>query len=213
MAFDTHKTADLDLGDTVRTCRTVEGFSDIATPGCGAVILDREPLQASLDWLARLPSQALPEERIVLKPSDVEAHVEGLMPICAHADDLARSWLIHDIAALAQGFAQLMEAPYLRLRLDPIKTNACRKFHIDAVTARLVCTYRGQPTQYGMGNAERDVAKFASVPAACPVILRGTRWPGDLPTGLLHRSPPIEGTGETRLLLVLDPVYRLEDEY
>ena len=213
MAFDTHKTADLDQGDTVRICRTVEGFSDIETPGCGALILDRKPLQASVDWLAELPCQALPEERIVLKPSDVEARVEGLMPVCAQADNLARSWLIQDIATLAQGFAKLMEAPYLRLRLDPIKTNACRKFHIDAVTARLVCTYRGQPTQYGMGDAQRKVAEFASVPEACPVILRGTRWTGDAPTDLLHRSPPIEGTGETRLLLVLDPVYRLEDEY
>ncbi|NQY58873.1 DUF1826 domain-containing protein [Cognatishimia sp.] len=213
MAFDIHKLADLDLGDTVRRCSTIEGFSDIETPGCGAVILDRTPLQASVDWLAQLSSDALPEERIVLKPSDVEAHVEGLMPISAEADGDARSWLIQDIAALAQGFAKLMEAPYLRLRLDPIKTNACRKFHIDAVTARLVCTYRGQPTQYGIGNAEREVSEIASVPAACPVILRGTRWPGDAPTGLLHRSPPIEGTGETRLLLVLDPVYRLEDGY
>ncbi|MCH2250279.1 MAG: DUF1826 domain-containing protein [Cognatishimia sp.] len=213
MAFDIHKTADLDLGNTVSTCSAIEGFSDIETPGCGAVIFDRTPLQASVDWLAQLPSETLPEERIVLKPSDVEAHVGGLMPICAEKDNLARSWLIQDIAALAHGFAQLMEAPYLRLRLDPIKTNACRKFHIDAVTARLVCTYRGQPTQYGMGDAQREVEKFASVPAACPVILRGTRWPGDASTGLLHRSPPIEGTGETRLLLVLDPVYRLEDEY
>ncbi|HMB12384.1 MAG TPA: DUF1826 domain-containing protein, partial [Roseovarius sp.] len=29
---------------------------------------------------------------------------------------------------------------------------------------------------------------------------------GNPPSGLLHRSPPIEGSGETRLLLVLDPV-------
>ena len=66
MAFDIHKLADLDLGDTVRRCSTIEGFSDIETPGCGAVILDRTPLQASVDWLAQLSSDALPEERIVL---------------------------------------------------------------------------------------------------------------------------------------------------
>jgi len=30
--------------------------------------------------------------------------------------------------------------------------------------------------------------------------------------GLLHRSPPIEGTGETRLVLVLDPVIDPEEE-
>ena len=31
-------------------------------------------------------------------------------------------------------------------------------------------------------------------------------------TGLLHRSPPIEGTGETRLVLVLDPIDDLDEE-
>nr|WP_245926135.1 DUF1826 domain-containing protein [Ascidiaceihabitans donghaensis] len=32
------------------------------------------------------------------------------------------------------------------------------------------------------------------------------------PRGCLHRSPPIEGSGETRLVLVLDPIFDLEDE-
>ncbi|NBZ89164.1 DUF1826 domain-containing protein [Stagnihabitans tardus] len=32
---------------------------------------------------------------------------------------------------------------------------------------------------------------------------RGTLWPGE-DCGLLHRSPPIAGTGETRLLLVIE---------
>ncbi|MCZ4269037.1 DUF1826 domain-containing protein, partial [Rhodobacteraceae bacterium G21628-S1] len=39
-----------------------------------------------------------------------------------------------------------------------------------------------------------------------PIILRGTRWPETPVSGVLHRSPPIAGTGETRLLLVLDPI-------
>lgn len=31
-------------------------------------------------------------------------------------------------------------------------------------------------------------------------------------SGLLHRSPPIEGAGETRLVLVLDPIHDPEIE-
>jgi len=41
--------------------------------------------------------------------------------------------------------------------------------------------------------------------------MRGTLWPAKPATGLLHRSPPIEGSGETRLLLVLDPIYDPDD--
>jgi len=44
-----------------------------------------------------------------------------------------------------------------------------------------------------------------------PVLLRGSLWPPKTETGLLHRSLPIEETGETRLVLVLDPIFDLEE--
>jgi len=105
-----------------------------------------------------------------------------------------------------------MSAPYLRLRLDVVRTNACRKFHIDAVTARLICTYRGTGTQYGISTDGADPKRVFTVPTGAPIILRGTLWPADLPSGLLHRSPPIVDTGETRLLLVIDPVFDPEKD-
>ena len=106
-----------------------------------------------------------------------------------------------------------MQTNYLRLRLEAvIQTNACRKFHIDAITARLVCTYRGTGTQYGISTDGHDPDRVFTVPTGAPILLRGTLWPGRPPSGLLHRSPPIEGTGETRLVLVFDPVLNPEDE-
>ncbi|MEM7671620.1 MAG: DUF1826 domain-containing protein, partial [Pseudomonadota bacterium] len=74
------------------------------------------------------------------------------------------------------------------------------------VTARLVCTYRGTGTQYGISPDGRDPQRVFTVPTGAPICLRGTEWPDDQTSGLLHRSPPIEGTGETRLVLVLDPI-------
>jgi hypothetical protein len=105
-----------------------------------------------------------------------------------------------------------MEAKYLRLRLDVVTTNACRKFHIDAVTARLVCTYRGPGTQYGISNDGAEPRHILTAPTGAPILLRGTRWPERPCSVLLHRSPPIEGTGKTRAVLVLDPVDNPEDE-
>jgi hypothetical protein len=99
-----------------------------------------------------------------------------------------------------------MRCDHVQLRLDVVDTNACSKFHIDAVTARLVCTYRGTGTQYGISERGKEPAEILTVPTGSPIFLRGTRWPESPPVGLLHRSPPIAGTGETRLLLVLDPV-------
>jgi hypothetical protein len=51
-----------------------------------------------------------------------------------------------------------------------------------------------------------------SVPTGAPIVLRGTLWPAEKPAGLLHRSPPITGTGTTRLVLVLDAVDDPEEE-
>ena len=121
-------------------------------------------------------------------------------------------WLQADINLLADTFADLMSAAFLRLRLDIVTTNACRRFHIDAVTARLVCTYRGTGTQYGVSPHGNAPERVFTVPTGAPILLRGTVWPEQPPSGLLHRSPPIEGTGETRLVLVLDPVSDPDEE-
>lgn len=95
------------------------------------------------------------------------------------------------------------------LRLDVVTRNACRRFHIDAVTARLVCTYRGTGTRYGVSTGGGEPRRVFTVPTGSPIVLRGMRWPETPLSGLLHRSPPIEGTGETRL--VLDPLDDPED--
>ena len=79
------------------------------------------------------------------------------------------------------------------------------------MTARLICTYRGPGTQYCISHDHTDPKRFFTVPTGAPILLRGSRWPQRPASGLLHRSPPIEGTGETRLVLVLDPVLNEDD--
>lgn len=117
--------------------------------------------------------------------------------------------LIDDIAALSHIFSHVMDASYLRVRLDVVTTNACRKFHVDAVTTRLICTYRGPGTQYGSASDGQEPRHIFTVPTCAPVMLRGSLAPGHSSPQILHRSPPIDGTAMSRLVLVLDPV---EDE-
>ena len=100
-----------------------------------------------------------------------------LSDACGLPDCAARTLLIDDIAALADMFSSIMKSRYLRLRLDVIETNACRKFHIDGITARLICTYRGHATQYGNGAMGDSPADIHEVPTGSPMILRGTAWP------------------------------------
>lgn len=182
-------------------------LSAIRDISCAAVIWRRDPMPHLNSWLNILEPSQLPAARLIVQADRVAQVVHQICDSCETPATTQRDALANDIANLAMHFAALMDVRYLRLRLDVVKTNACRKFHIDAVTARLVCTYRGQTTQFGEADAGHIPDDIQSVPHACPVILRGTKWPKDVDTRLRHRSPPIEGTGETRLVLVLDPIY------
>ena len=74
------------------------------------------------------------------------------------------------------------------------------------MTARLICTYRGRSTQYGNSIMRSESEEIHSVPIGSPIIMRGTLWRSGVTPNLLHRSPQIEGTGESRLVLILDPI-------
>lgn len=89
---------------------------------------------------------------------------------------------------------------------------ACRRFPVDAVTARLVRTCRGSGTHHGLAPGGGDPARIVRVPTGAPIPLRGTLWPEHRRTGRLHPSPPIEGTGAARLVLVPDPPHGPEEE-
>jgi len=102
--------------------------------------------------------------------------------------------------------ASLTQQPLVRLRLDRVATNACHKFHIDTLTTRLICTYRGTATQFGTFADDDGSFDIFSARTGAPIMLRGTLWPEVPSSRFRHRSPPIEGTGETRLVLALDPI-------
>lgn len=204
------KTPELDDCTTLGSAPS--GLTAIRRPACAATVWKRDPLPRFQRWINALPPEQLPKATMILRP---EVVCDALLEIARQRgtpDCSERNLLIEDASALASIFANLMNSEFVRLRFDVINTNACRKFHIDAVTARLICTYRGTDTQYGLSENGHDPEQIMTVPTGSPIILRGTRWPETPLSGLLHRSPPIVGTGETRLLLVLDPVEDPERE-
>ena len=180
------------------------GLSSIHQPEGAAVIWRRGPVPRFQKWIDDLDPSCLPSGRLILRPDDVHEAALQTCEVSGTPTSEEREILVDDIATLADGFARITHAPYLRLRFDVVTSNACRRFHIDAVTARLVCTYRGPGTQYGISTDGAEPQRIFTVPTGAPIVLRGTRWPEKPKSGLLHRSPPIEGTGQTRLVVVLD---------
>ena len=191
---------------------TAEELAAIRKPGVAAVIWDRVSPKAMTDWLAGLSPEEMPDGRVTLRPERVRGAVEALLDQAGSPTGEGRDLFSRDIAAVARAFAASAGAPFVRMRLQAITGDACRKFHLDMVEQRLVCTYRGPGTQYGVAEGADDPQEISETAEGAPIVLRGELWRGDAPSGLKHRSPPVAGTGIARLVLVLDPIDELIDE-
>ncbi len=124
-----------------------------------------------------------------------------------------------DIVRLVRCFSNLTGSDSLRLLLGRINSNMCRRFHTDINSLRLLCTYSGPGTLWLPNDninfkamAQKgtdpgialDKSKIQQVGAGEIVILKGAVYPGENTQACVHRSPTIEESGETRLLLRLD---------
>jgi hypothetical protein len=94
----------------------------------------------------------------------------------------------------------------------------CRRYHVDRTHLRLLCTYRGPGTEWltndqverlaqASGAPNEEIIRFGEPSQFEPFwvgILKGDAFPGNARHGLVHRSPPIKGSGQTRVLFCLD---------
>ncbi len=117
-----------------------------------------------------------------------------------HADVAA------DVAALVTRFAAIMALSHVVIRLERVTGDACKRWHADYVDVRLICTYRGAGTQWIERSTAAGEASVIETQRSLEVgavgLFKGRVLAGE--QAILHRSPPIAGTGEERLLLVLD---------
>lgn len=137
---------------------------------------------------------------------DLARQLDRAMADAGYAAGHGKAALLADIAGVAGHFARIMAADGLRIRLERVTGNACKYFHADYVTARAICTYAGQGTQWMQSAAAAP--RSNGVPAGQlheghVGLFKGRLWDPDV--AILHRSPPIAGTGQRRLLLVIDP--------
>lgn len=121
---------------------------------------------------------------------------------------IRRNTLAADILMLANRFGAVMGLDAIEIRLEHVTTNACKKFHGDYVTARLICTYVGPGTQWLDGTDAEDCGcgephNIQQMQPGDVALFKGRVWSESHPA--IHRSPPIEGRGEDRLVLVINP--------
>jgi hypothetical protein len=161
-------------------------------------------------WLDALPPECLPHGRFVCEPWKVPARLAVLCDKSGLGDGRARALLIDDIAGLATDFARIAAARRVDLRLEALDHDSCWRFHRDRVGLRLNATYRGPGTQWPPlelgARASRAQRRYRGalneLPRFAVGLFKGERRAGA--AAILHRSPPITGSGTTRLFLCLN---------
>lgn len=130
--------------------------------------------------------------------------VERILSDLLTADNPTLHWhaiIAQDAGRLATLFATLSGEERVEVRLERVTGNGCWKFHADYVALRMISTYCGQATQWLPLGAEADTPPRA-LAAGDVGLFKGRSLAGD--RAIIHRSPPIAGSGEDRLLLVID---------
>ncbi|WP_421779697.1 DUF1826 domain-containing protein [Kiloniella litopenaei] len=188
--------------DVMEQGSDVSILSHIQKPGVAATVWQRDLSVDFSNWIKGLSPENLPQFRSLVTVDALENSVHAACDLSHTPAGKHRDMLAGDIAALGFIMSEIMGSSLLHVRLEVVNTDACRKFHVDNMTARMLCTYLGRGTQIAQRGAESSPV---TVSAGDATLLRGARWPGKEETTIQHRSPPIAGTGETRLLLAIDP--------
>jgi hypothetical protein len=154
----------------------------------------------------------------------VPARGGDLAPALTGLSGSVREWLAADAAALLARFGDLTASARLRLWLGAIRTDQCRKFHVDWLRYRMITTYAGPGTDWlpeesvdrgALAHAadcgcdeERPILRPGHAPrraaAGDVLILRGARPQAG--RAAVHRSPPIEGSGVVRVVLIASTI-------
>jgi hypothetical protein len=205
----------------VRMGRSAAVLDEIARSGVELAAWQRGLDLAWVDWLAALPIDDLPACRLEVTRDDAADALNRSFDACGTPHGKPRDAFVADIAGLVAWFTALAQTRTVRLRLDVVTGDACRRWHRDCVPLRLICTYRGPgtlwvPPAFGaavLAAPDDDEPQAMTFEAGDVALFKGCGWPGQPHDGgIVHRSPRIVGSGVARLVLVLDAASRTSKE-
>lgn len=195
----------------------VEGDEDdvlhrVSDEDVALAIWHRPQSQELAAWLDALPAEHLPEGHFIGPAACVPSRLAALCDLVSLAESPERRVLIDDIARLARCFAARTGSPDVDLRLEAIAHDACWRFHRDHVGYRLNATYRGRGTQWppldhanrALKSQRRYSGPLNELPRFAAGLFKGVVRAGT--KAIVHRSPPVAGSGQTRLFLCLNEV-------
>ncbi len=197
-----HPAPDIVRGQSISILRR------IVAPAIGLALWDRRLSRAATRWLDGLAADRLPHGRVLVTADDAHAALGHVLARSGTPDTPEARLLVADAAMLARRFAAIAGDDMVDIRLETIRHDACWKFHVDDVWLRMLTTYRGPGTQFASPahaaealTRQRDYAgPLDEIPPHAVALFKGARGGA----GVVHRSPPLGGTGLTRLVLCVN---------
>jgi hypothetical protein len=178
----------------------------VQQPGVRLAVWERPDLgtlSAQLASLSLWPSLALDGQLPALEQALLACSDPKLCPT-----------LQQDLLRLARAFAAVWPHERMRLRVQEVCDDGCRRWHQDHMPLRLICTYVGEGTQWlpepwgrrALQGPDLEYAAAQTLPTGAVALLRGCGFPGAArqEEGVVHRSPRLAGTGGRRLVLRID---------
>lgn len=187
-----------------------EWFERIGEPSVELIIWKRSLATDLGHWIDALPIHKLPDARLLVKENDLLPALTSVLDAAGTPPVEMRDAFLKDVKTLATAFMKVMGSDFVDIRLETIHHDACWKFHRDNVAARLLTTYRGPGTEWVAPSHQHEALSqqksyrgpIQQFPQHAVGLFKGSR--GACDKGIVHRSPPIVGTGQTRLLLCLN---------
>ncbi len=192
-------------------------LQQILDPNVNLSLWQRPPQTAITRELSLLQASHLPDVRC---PTSLEAFDDDVLTLLQQQGldpRLLENWRV-DMRRLAEIYFSVSGNRDVTLRLVTTEEDDCRRFHVDRTNLRLLCTYRGPGTEWltdeqvdrlaqRTGAPNEDIIRFGEPSQFEPFwvgVMKGDAYPGNADHGLVHRSPPIAGSGRTRVLFCLD---------
>jgi len=187
----------------------------VTEPGTHLSLWSR-PVEASIvQEIEKLQASDLQNTRRATSRSSFDVDVSALLREQG-LDPMAFQNLRADMLRLISIFSTVSEGRELKFRLLTTGTDDCRRFHLDRLQLRLLCTYQGPGTEW-LTDAQVDREALVRCRPNNEVIRFGeasrfeTFWvgilkgdPKNIGYGQVHRSPPIADSGRVRVVFSID---------
>lgn len=190
-------------------------LSRIHEPQVSVAIWQR-PLSAAVERQLAAHCFLMPrQQRFSLAPgSALDAALDGALGRFLRAPLAAQDPWRSDLHLMLSLARQLAPQAALRVCIETRACNTRERFHVDHVALRLICTYRGQGTEWMPAHLPVPASEAGSqhvmpasglqeIPSGAIAVMKGRRYPGQPDSGLVHRSPTAS-VDSPRILAMVD---------